>query len=255
MRTDLETIENYLTGQLPSEDRAEFEATLRADPDVANALAFYLLTKQAAQEQAREQRRAELDALRTQNVPVRSVGTRPLWSAPMRWAAAASVVVLLGIGWLFVRPTDSAMMASRLTDEYVAAHFMQLPTTMDGGSSGSGSADSVKTGVGLFNEGKLAQADALFQGVLSHQSDNDTALKYSGIVALRQGNYDKAITLFHRLSQNTDLISNPGTFYEALALLKRGRPLDKEQAKKLLEEVINKNLEGKGDAKQLMEYI
>lgn len=255
MESNLETIENYLTGQLPADERARFEATLRTDPAVADAMAFYLLTKQAAQEQAREQRRAELNALRTQGAPVLSGAPRPLWSAPMRWAAAASVILLLGLGWLFFRPTDSTNMASRLTDEYVAAHFTQLPTTMGGGSSGSGSADSVKTGVGLFNEGKLTEANALFQDVLTRQPNMDSALKYAGIVSLRQGNYDKAIDQFHRLSQLTDLVANPGTFYEALAHLKRGQPLDKSQAKKLLEEVINKNLDGKRDADVLIKQF
>ncbi|MBD2755320.1 hypothetical protein [Spirosoma validum] len=250
MKTDLETIENYLTGQLPSDERAQFEATLRTDPDVANAVAFYLMTKQVAQDEAREQRRTELDALRTKNVPV-----RPLWSAPMRWAAAASVIVLLGLGWVFFRPTDSTVMASRLADEYVAEHFRQLPLTMGGGPSGSSSEDSVKTAVSLFNDGKLAQAELIFQDVLTRQPNMDSALKYAGIVSLRQGNYDKAITLFHRLSQQPDLVANPGTFYEALAHLKRGQPLDKSQAEKLLEEVINKNLEGKQEAEVLLNQL
>lgn len=247
MKTDLETIENYLTGQLPPDERAQFEVALRTDPAVADAMAFYLLTKQVAQEEARDQRRAELDALRTQtqNVPVRS-----LWSAPMRWAAAASIIVLLGLGWSFFRPTDPNVMASRLTDEYIAAHFTTLSNTMD-----SGSTDSLKIGSDLFNTGKLAEADAVFENVLTREPNNENALKYGGIVSLRQGNYDKAINQFHRLSQQTDLLANPGTFYEALAYLKRSQPLDKSQAKKLLEEVINKNLEGKGEAEKIVNEL
>ena len=250
MNIDLETIEQYLTGQLPSDERTRFETALRTDSALADAMAFYLLTKQVARQEAREQRRTELDALRQPNVP-----TRPLWSAPMRWAAAASIAVLLGVGWYFVQPSDSTMMASRLADEYVTEHFRQLPTTMDGGSSGSGSLDSIKTGVGLFNEGKLADADAIFQDVLKRHPDMDSALEYAGIVALRQGNYDKAITLFQRLSQQTDLLGNPGTFYEALSLLKRGQLMDKKQAKKLLEKVIFNNLVGKKEAGQLIKAL
>ncbi|WP_420147732.1 hypothetical protein, partial [Spirosoma sp.] len=234
MKTDLETIENYLTGQLSSEERTQFEATLRNDPDVANAMAFYLVTKQTALQEAREQRRQELDALRKQNVPA-----RPLQSAPIRWVAAASLVLLLGLGWYFLFPTESTAVASHLADEYVTENFMQLPTTMDG------MADSLKIGAEQFNLGKLAEADAVFQAILSRQPDNDSALKYAGIVSLRQGNYDKAITSFHQLSQQTDLVANPGTFYEAIALLKRGQKSDESKAKQLLEEVVSKNLEGK----------
>ena len=245
MKPNLELIENYLTGQLPPDERARFETTLRDDPDVSEAVAFYLLTRQAAQQEAREQRRAELDALR-------SAPARPLRSVPMRWAAAASIIVLLGLGWYIFRPVNDHSSTDQLTTEYIAAHFDQLPTTMDGGSSGSGAVDSVRTGVELFNEGKLTEADTWFQSVLARQPTREDALTYAGIVALRQGNYDQAINLFHRLSQLTDLVGNPGTFYEALTHLKRGQPLDKEQARKLLEEVINKNLDGKQDAEQFM---
>lgn len=243
MNTDLETIENYVTGQLAPEERMRFEAALRADPAVAEALAFYTLTKQVAKEQAREQRKAELDALRK---------PASMWSVPMRWAAAASIFVLLGLGWYFFRPTNTPEMATRLADDYIAQHFMQLPTTMDGESSGSTTADSLKTAVNLVNSGKLAEADALVQDILKRRPTNDRALKYAGIVALRRENYDQAISLFHRLSERTDLYSNPGLFYESLTLLKRGRPMDKEQAKKLLDEVITRNLDGKAEAEKLI---
>ncbi len=252
MNTDLETIEQYLTGQLPADERTRFETALRTDPALADATAFYLLTRQVARQEAREQRRTELDALRTRN---ENVPTRPLWSAPMRWAAAASIAILLGLGWYFVNPSDSTMMASRLADEYVTEQYKELPLTMSGGSSGSTVTDRLKTGVDLYNKGKLAQAEVIFGDVLAQQPDNDSALKYAGIVALRQRNYDKAISLFQRLSQQTDLVGNPGTFLEAIALLQRNRPLDKEQAKKLLEDVISRNLEGKRQAETLLDQL
>ncbi|MDB5240211.1 MAG: hypothetical protein JWP57_836 [Spirosoma sp.] len=245
---DLEIIENYVTGKLSEDEQTRFEAVLRTDPAVADALAFYVLAKHTAKVEARAERRAELDALR--RAPVRLQ-----WSAPMRWAAAASVALLLGLGWVFLRPEDSTLAASRMVDEYVAGHFTQLPTTMDGGSSGSPTADSVKLGIGLLNSDKLADADAVMKDILKRQPLNDDALKVAGIVSLRRGNYDNAITFFHRLSQRTDLYSNPGLFYESLTLLKRNRPMDKEQAKKLLEDVIKRNLEGKQEAEALLKEL
>ncbi len=267
MNTDLETIENYMTGQLAPEQRVRFEADLRTDPALAEAVAFYLLTKQTAQTQAleqrseREQRKAELDALRQNPTQFpdamgeSQTRVRPLVSFPMRWAAAASMVLMLGLGWYFLRPTETRLMASEQVDTYITTQLGQLPTTMDGGPTGSATADSLKLGIGLYNKGSLAEAGVVFADVLTRQPNNDSALKYSGIVSLRQGNYDKAVTLFHRLSQRTDLFSNPGPFYESLALLKRGRPLDKEQAKKLLEQVIVSNLEGKQQAEKLLNEL
>ena len=240
MNNDLETIENYLTGQLSAEERTQFETTLRTDPAVADALAFYALAKHTAKVDARAQRQAELGALRRQPA-------RLQWAAPMQWVAAASVVLLLGLSWYFLRDTTGSTDATQLADAYITKNFDQLPTTMGGGPT-----DSLKQGVDLYNNNKFAEAEAVFQDVLIGQPDNDRALKFAGIVALRQQKYDQAIDRFHRLSQRTDLFSNPGTFLEAIALLQRGRPMDKSQAKKLLNDVISKNLEGKREAAELV---
>ena len=156
MNNDLETIENYLTGQLSADERTRFETTLRTDPAVADALAFYVLAQHTAKADARTRRKAELDALRQNPTDPPSIAELPLptrsgspWAAPMRWAAAASVALLLGLGWFFFQPNDSTMAAGELVDEYAAKNFAQLPVTMDGGA-----ADSLQRGMRLFNEGK-----------------------------------------------------------------------------------------------------
>lgn len=240
MNNDLETIENYLDGQLSADERMRFETTLRTDPALADALAFYALAKHTAKVDARAQRQAELDALRR-------TPTRSSWTAPMRWVAAASVVLLLGLGWNFLRDTTGSPDATQLADAYITRNFDQLSTTMGGGS-----ADSLTLGIGLYNDKKFAEAEAVFQDVLTRQPDNDRALKFAGLVALRRGNYDQAIERFHRLSQIQNLISNPGPFLEALAHIKHERPIDKERAKKLLERVISENLVGREEAEELI---
>lgn len=236
---DLEVIENYLNGQLPADERTRFEATLRTDPAVANALAFYVLAKHTAKRDAREQRRTELDALR-----------RPGRSAPMSWVAAASVLLVLGLSWSIYRLQTEPAEASQQADAYITTHFGQLSTTMSGGS-----ADRLAQGVDLYNQQKFADAQKAFDEVLTQQPDNDRALKFAGLAALRQGEYDRAIDRFHRLSTRTDLLTNPGIFLEALAHLRRGRPMDKAQTKKLLDEVIRRNLDGKPEAEALLRQL
>ncbi len=248
----LETIENYLNGQLSTNERAQFESALRTNPAVADALAFYVMTKEAARRQAREQRIAEIKALRQTSVSP--------WSAPMRWAAAASVVLLLGLGWFFFQNgggsfgNTSGVVAANATqrvDRYIAAEYDQLTLRM----GGSGPVDSLTQGVGLYNGGQFAQAEAVFQNVLTQQPNNDRALKFAGLTALRQAKYDQAIERFSRLSQRTDLLDTSGPFLEALARIKRNQPVDKEQAKKLLERVIRENLDGKAEAEQLLNEL
>jgi|GEM_PF-1659542 len=257
---NLETIENYLTGQLAPADRTRFEATLRTDPALAESLAFYVQTKHVVRAEARKERKAELDALRQ---------TPRQQPVPMRWVAAASVLLLLGLGWLIFRLDNEVPTTAQLTDTYLADTYGQLGTTMSGGTTGT-----LEQGIDLYNRQQYAEAEAIFTRELNRQtnrsrrssgstlkgglglaSGSDRLLKFTGLAAFQQQKYDVAIKRFQQLGQRTDLFSNPGLFLEALARLKRNEPMDKEQAKKLLGTVINRNLEGKKAAEQLIETL
>ena len=257
---DLERIENYLTGQLTTTERNQFEAALRTDPALAESMAFYIQTKQIARAEARRQRKAELDALRP--APKRQ-------SAPVRWVAAASVLLLLGLGWLVFRLENETPTMTQLTDTYLADNYGQLSTTMGGGNVGS-----LEQGIDLYNQQQYADAEAIFtrelnqttspgpqllgatrKGGLGPALGSDRLLKFAGLAALQQQKYEVAIERFQALGQRTDLFSNPGLFLEALTRIKRNEPMDKEQAKRLLDTVINRNLEGKNTALQLIETL
>jgi tetratricopeptide (TPR) repeat protein len=80
-----------------------------------------------------------------------------------------------------------------------------------------------------------------------------SAKKYAGIVYLRLSNYDKALAYFQDLEKYTSLYANPAIFYHALTLMKRNQPGDKQTAKQLLQQVVQNNLEGKGNAKQWLD--
>jgi len=254
---ELETIENYLTGQLTASERVRFETALRTDPALAESMAFYLSAQDAAHNRARQQRKAELDALRQP-----AIKPAVVWTAPMRWAAAACMALALGLGWYFGQNASNRTDAAQLANAYIQDSYSQLGTTMGGGAS------QLDRGIDLYNHQQFAEAEAIFtaelaaqshtaipggltKGDLKRQPVSDRALKFAGLAALRQRKYDTAIERFHELGQRTDLFSNPGLFLEALARLKRNEPMDKEQAKKLLDDVIDRNLEGRKAAEQL----
>lgn len=254
---NLETIENYLSGQLTPAQRTQFEANLRTNPTLSESLAFYVQAKQVAGVEARNQRKAELDALRP--YPKQR-------SAPMRWVAAASVLLLLGLGWFIFRLGNEAPTTTQLADAYLSDTYGQLSTNMSGEGAGA-----LEQGIDLYNRQQYAEAEAIFireldrqathnnpvpgstlKGELEQAPGSDRLLKFAGLAALQQQKYDVAIARFHQLGERTDLFSNPGLFLEALARLKRNEPMDKEEAEKLLEDVINRNLEGKANAEQLL---
>ncbi|GAB3901939.1 hypothetical protein GCM10028803_27530 [Larkinella knui] len=239
---DLELIDDYFSGRLPVEERARFETSLQTNSQLADAVAFYLLARQAAQNEARANQKARFETLRKKSASVRPMPVRS------RIALAACLLLVLGLGgyWFFQQQTPSA---TELADQYIQQKYSRLTTTM------AEKSDSLQLGVNLYNDGKLTEAGAVFSDLLHRQPNDDRALKLAGLVSLRTGRYDQAIIFFHRLGEQTDLFANPGLFLEALTRLKRGQPTDNHQAEVLLKIVIGHNLEGKAEAEELIRKL
>ena len=237
--TDWNTIDDYLANRLPADERIRFEATLRTDPALAEGVAFYITARQTLRQQGQTQRRTELLA----RTP--SLSRAIPWSYAI--AAAACVLLLLGIGWLLQRPQQPT--STQVADAYIDQQFTELSVTMGATS------DSLQQGLALVNGGKLMEADRLLTDLSQRQPANAEVQKWVGVVSLRRGNYDKAISQFQVLSRRTDLFANPGLFLEALTRIKRNRPNDKVMAKILLQTVVNQNLEGAVAARALLESM
>ncbi|GAB3338577.1 hypothetical protein GCM10027299_50800 [Larkinella ripae] len=230
---DLEHIEDYFAGRLPSPNRARFETRLQDDPAFAKTVAFYLLARQVARAEAQR---------RIKPLPVRRT---PAWRVV---ALAASLAVIIGLS-LYVRIWEKPTTVGDLADQYVTEQVSQLPINLDGQT------DSLKIGASYFNHGAFKKAEAVFEAILQWTPAHPEALKFAGLVSLRLQNYDQAINHFHQLGRQTDLYANPGFYLEALARLKRGQPMDKNRAKKLLLTVIQHNLDGKAEAEQLVNRL
>jgi len=235
----LERIENYYSNAISGEERAAFENDLKTNTALATEVAFYIQAKQAAQAEAHARRKAEWAVL---GKSLQKTKQRSLF---YRYAAAASVVLLIGLGWLLFQSADGynplrgqGGFNKDWAATYIEKNFATLNTQM------SSNADSLQMGVNSYNTDNLEKAQGIFDQLLQRDSGNAEAQKYAGIVSLRRGDYDQAIEHFHRLGLRTDLIANPGKFYEALALLQRNLPLDKKAAENLLKEVKAAKLEG-----------
>lgn len=232
-----ERIEEYFNGQLSIEQREKFEEDLRTDHELTESVAFYLLVKNTAEQEAREKRLAEKHAAwqtLSGNKP------KPIIRQLYYFVAAAMLLVAVGLGWYFL----SSGMRDReeLADQYVKENFSVLSVQMDG------QADSLQQVISQYNKGNYTDAASMADELLSREPQNAEVQKIAGIVSLIKGDYDKAIDHFHQLGNQKALFSNPGRFYEAIARLQRGEPLDKKLADSLLKEVIDGNLEGKEEA-------
>ena len=240
----LELIEAYFNDELTTEKKSEFERKIIADPAFAEEAAFYLSSKQAAASALQEDRtrlKGVYEQYKRSNVSEarNQAPVRKLW----RWVAAAAVVAGIIFSWYsWFKPVS----LPRLADKYINANFQDLSVTMGGRE------DSLQAAIRMYNDGKFEEALDQFENMALRDSSMTDAMKYAGIVSLRLGQYDKAITHFSELS-NHKLYVNPGKFYHALTLLKRNLPGDKQQAKILLEQVVQEDLVGKATAREWLD--
>jgi anti-sigma factor RsiW len=94
-----EQIQLYIQGKLSGSQLTEMEQLIAQNPDYAQAVADERILLKAIEQDARKTLKNRFDALHTQ-MDKETVASSPTQrSFFLRYAAAASVVLLLGVGW------------------------------------------------------------------------------------------------------------------------------------------------------------
>lgn len=227
MENELALIESFFKNELNEQERKNFEERCASDKVFAEAVAVYVKARYGFKQLHRNERKAVFEKIRQEH----TTAPMELSRARIYWIAASIAIFLSALGWFYLSKPDLTQSA----DKYVKDNFMMLSTTM------SSDADVFKQAVALFNQGDLSEAGAKFDSLAEY--NNPEALKYAGISYLRLQNYPLALEHFETLRKQ-NLQSNPGTFYKAVALLKRNKNDDLTEAKKLLKKVKTEKLEG-----------
>src|SRR5258708_4195987 len=206
----LEYIDSYFGGEFPQEETSRFEKRMQEDPAFAEEVAYYLGIRTALKEVNHEERKARFRELYRQGTrPAEVRRINPRRGLPV--AAASVLFTIVLFSWLlFWKPADPTILA----DRYIRQNLTDLPVKMGG-------ADSLQTGINLYNTGRYAEALQQFEDLLRSDPFHPAALLNAGIVSLRLENYDKALDFFIKLENHTDSHWNPSLFNEALALISR----------------------------------
>ncbi|TAF96888.1 MAG: hypothetical protein EAZ32_05785 [Cytophagia bacterium] len=231
----MDKIEQYYNQTLSKAERLAFEEELKSNPALAQEVAFWVQARAAAQAEAHARRKEEFAML---GQSLTKTKQRSLYYT---YAAAASVVLMLGLGW-WIYKSQITNYESQINKEWASAYIEKNFTTLN--TQMGNSNDSLQIGITAYNSGDLKKAKVAFEQLVQRDSLHAEAQKYAGIVALRRQDYDQAIKHFHALGLRTDLVANPGKFYEALALLHRDLPLDKKKVENLLKEIKAAKLDG-----------
>ncbi len=240
---NMEYIESYFQGIKSDTQKQQFEKRIIEDASFAEEVAFYVSANNTVHQQLQQEKKQRFRELYEQQKVI------PMWQ-PVKniWqymAAASVIVAVIVLSWFMYAQKNAPQ---QLAGNYIQQNFKTLSVTM-------GNTDSLQTGLNLYNSGKLGESLAVFEKQAQNNSANIDAQKYAGIVALRLKNYDKALRYFTMLETHRSLYSNQGKFYKAITLLRRDDNGDKDAAKRLLNEVIAKNLEGKSQAVKWMQKL
>jgi len=217
---DKEIIARYEEGDLPEEERRQFETELQRDPVLAEELALYREIKATLRERlpADEQREALLGTLRKLRPMLSSSrddligGTpNPLLSTKrgkvtIRYlgaiAAAAVVVIVLNLVW-----------RSGSTD-FERLGYTEMVSTTERGDN----ADSLLQQAALFfNKQQFSQALPLLDKAVTADSTDQLALFYRGIARWHTGSVDAARKDLQQVYDKGSLLKDEAAFFMALS--------------------------------------
>jgi tetratricopeptide (TPR) repeat protein len=245
MENSLEYIDAYFQRMLDPEEIKQFEQKIANDKEFADEVAFYLAAKQSSKAAADQEKKERFRQLLSQEAPVininRERNTERIWI--YRVSAAAAVIVCLFLAWYFFLGNSAS--PRQMAEKYIDENFKTLSVKM-------GEKDSLQEGLRLYNEGRYDSALQQFESMIQRDTGNYLLKNYIGIAYLRLGNYERALQYFKQF-ENDILFSNPSQINQALTLLKRNLPGDKQKAKELLEHVRDQGLEGKEIALKLLD--
>ena len=245
MENYLEYIDAYFQRMLDPEEIKRFEQKITEDKEFADEVAFYLSAKQSLKAEADGEKKEWFRELLAQQRPVININqhgsTKRIWM--YRVAAAAAVIVCAFFAWYLVSSKSSP---GQMADNYINDNFKTLPVKM------SAEKDSIQDGLRLYNDGRYDAALKQFGSIAQRDTGNYLLKNYMGIVYLKLGNYEKALQYFKQFEKDT-LYANPSQFNQALTLMKRNLPGDKQKAKELLQSVKDNDLEGKEFAQKWLD--
>ena len=243
MEEELQYIDDFFQGKLSAEEARVFEARIASDPAFAANVAFYVSARQSGRDLVAEEKKKrfkELYVASNGHHQKQETGKVRRFHVA-RWAVAAAVVA----GITFVVMNWQRNSPQQLANNYIENNYGELSVTM-------GKEDELQRAANIYNEGRYTEALVAFENIIRKDSSSFQAVHYAGIAALQIPAYDQALQYFRQLQGFKAQFANPAVLLQAVTLLKRNQPGDKELAKSLLQQVVEDDLDGKAAAEKML---
>ncbi len=224
MRPNLEIIDNYLKGELSDSEKLTVEKQIATDKEFAKDFTLMHMAHKAAKELADAQRKKDFESLQS-GLELQNKSNVFLQNNKIKWAAAASIALIISFFWIFNTGENSG----NLANNYIKNHLTELPVMM------GNSKDSLQLGIDSYNKKEYQLATNIFEKLANKEPK---AQEYLGLALLQMEKYDDAITIFEKLSQN-ELYKSRAKVLEALSLIKKG---DKVKSYEIIKSINKKDL-------------
>ncbi len=202
-----EKIDQYLDGELESEEMASFEQSMNNDPSLEEEVRQNLLLREVAQEGYKENMRANIRKWKAEN---KQSGSKfNMKKLRIQLAAAASILIII-VATLF------GVVAPQFSNEGIASRYYE-PETDLGLIRGNNDADILRQAFENYEQANYSGAIPGFQ----RYPDNDKALYGLGLSYFQIEDFDSAINTFQDLVARDNIeYSEKAEFYLLLSYLK-----------------------------------
>ena len=232
---DKETlISNYFEKTLSTEEQIQFDFLMETDADFAKEVAFQKKVKRAITSAERTALKKKLQAFEE---------TKPKVKSFKVWYAAASIVLICGLGFYFTQTSTTTIYKD---------YYQSYPNVVAPAVRGENSNDIKSEAFFEYDNGNYAKALELFSKIYDVEQD-DYALFYKGLSLMELQKTKDAIATFNQFDVKKNNSFTPFVkWYLALSYIKENQlenaiPLLKslsetenqqqEMAKKLLSEL------------------
>ncbi len=212
---EFDTIEQYISRQMAAEERAAFTKKLNTDIALQHKLEMVKLFLVGIQEAALEDK---LDEIHSASFPTKKnrIQTLQRSYALKKWLVAASVLVIIGLGLLFVFNSNTK------EEKLFASYFQPEPGLI----SPMGASDNYLFHSAMvdYKVGEYDTALKTWESLLASKPKNDTLNYFVASAYLMKEKEEMAILHFEKvIAIDNSPFKNDALWYIGLALLKLNR--------------------------------
>ncbi len=234
-------IQRYFLNELSNQEQQEFKMLLKKDKNFKHELTFQKNLQKVIKAEERSKLKAKVrefeQGIDTGNAPT------TFWNS---WMVAASVLLLIAVGWFSYRSLFSVNY-----DNLFASNYKEYPNTVYVITRG----DSVETlerkAFAAYDSGDQVHAINYFKQ-LQKNNNLDYLDFYLAQAYLQSDSVQKSIILFEKILENNKLFVGESNWYLALAYLKLG---DKINATKYLKKCVADYDYMKEEARKLLDDL